>query len=127
MYGLAKLQMSSSRNIINIKNPKHAELNEQQRRVLNTAAKYTSLLSVALICSIPTIMIILINGLLWDEEYDENIFKIMWLWMAFDCFINLVCLWLQFNVAEKYYKRYCMCCGNVCKWIVTGIAGLRMK
>ena len=122
MYKLTKLRQSSSRNVFNNgKNP--TVFNKFQKKLLYTTSKYVTLLTIALISTWISASASITANILYGDEEDYNKHWIVWvtagIMICIDCVINIICLSLQYPFADKYYKKYCICFGNCCMYLVT--------
>lgn len=110
---LTKSQMQSTMDITNIK------LSNSQKKILNNASKYVSLLALAIFTSILTAVGWSLSTFIWDPVENYNTWnsyleEIMILITAIDTIVNLICLYLQFGFTSKYYNKWC--CGLQCCW-----------
>ena len=89
------------------------QFNQSQMELLHTTTKYVTLLSIAMISSWGNFICIIINIILPADTMkgDENMVHI-------DCVINIVCLYLQYPFANRYYDKYCVCFGKCCTYLV---------
>ena len=104
---------------------KSVHMDEKQKELLEAAAKYMTLLNIAVISSLINGMIAVayqgvINVLNKDDDKNllvlstmiSNILTIM------DNTINIVCLSLQYSFNKRYYERLCNCFAHCCMdWI----------
>eukprot|EP01084_Bolivina_argentea_P010488 19534_1 len=97
-----------------------AELSPSQRFMINSAAKYASILSLAIITSIISVIGWNVATLLWDvtanwNQYNSFLQQIMLLTSTMDAIVNELCLYLQFSFTAKYYDKYCQrCMAKIC-------------
>eukprot|EP01084_Bolivina_argentea_P249328 417325_1 len=102
---LTKLRANTSRNV-NANN----KLNEKQHQLINQIAKYNALFSVAACTSLTVSIVVFLFAVfitvndrsLWVTAVVQSISNI-------DCAVNVICLWLQYQIAAKYYDKYCIC------------------
>ena len=96
---LANLRATSMRNVHDhVQTQSAIKLNKSQTKIINQAARYMSLTSLAMISSIITFM--------------PFFFRVNYLFLVgsyFDCMVNVICLFLQFAFATRYYDKYCGC------------------
>ena len=90
------------------------QLSPSQKKILGNAAKYVSLLSLAIFTSILTSIGWMLSSFLWDVEENYGttnsyLEESMVLLTNFVAVVNLICLYLQFSFATKLYQKYC--CG----------------
>ena len=94
--------------------------NKRKEELLYTSAKYVSLLSIAIITSFLT------TGIYWylysivNDSLSWSIMgaEILILVASVDCVVNIICLYLQYSFAKKYYDRYCGCMSRLCKGFI---------
>ena len=87
------------------------ELNDKQATIINVITKQTILTSIAINSSIIYhigILIIRINY----ENINQVIFFFVTLYMSFDAFINILCVYLGFRFANQYYIKLCNNCDD---------------
>ena len=108
MYALAKMRASSYTN------HRGSVFNVQQKQLLYTTTKYASLLSLALISTFVFHVLVMIENAVTGEG------KILSSPMAsIDCVINILCLYLQYPFADEFYKKFCICFGKCCLYLLT--------
>ena len=84
-------------------------LSQQQMILLNTTSKYLSLLALAIVTSIITMILNTLIGGMMDVDIKA---QLAGGGAAVDCANNIICLYLQFSFANGYYNRYCGCFGK---------------
>ena len=99
MYKLTRLRRGES-----------TKLTQQQMKLLNIAAKYISLLGLAIFTTWITFILIL----MYAHTLPWNIAEIQLFLAQFaiECAVNVICLYLQYPFAKKYYYKYCECFGR---------------
>ena len=94
------------------------ELNQRQLRMLYTTSKYVSLLTFAQFTTIITcVIMILLIQFMWDK-YEGLSRCILSMVVSMDSANNLLCLYLQYPFAERYYDKYCACFGKLWQCIL---------
>ena len=128
MYILTQLRQSSVNPFADIddENNNGAKLNKEQIKLLNTTAKYISLLSLAILtswCTFAQIVAYIPTANLWGE-FGRQIIRVQY---SLDCTINILCLYLQYPFAEGLYNKYCKCLGNFWLFILRRNAEKKMN
>eukprot|EP01084_Bolivina_argentea_P029222 54228_1 len=101
-------------------------LNEKQKALIQKTHKYVSIFSLALITTFFT----LILWVLYSIAYRVSKLEVLSLKMVIfahviDYIINIICLYLQFSFAAKYYDKYCKCIQHCCCWKKVFIINVR--
>ena len=123
MYALVKMRARSVYHYSNIDKKEIVIFNEQQRKLLHVTAKYMTLLSIAIIS---TWIALSIAYLPRQHVFPSIPCERNMLFLP-DCVINVLCLYLQFPFADKYYRRCCGCFGVCCVWLLIKKASPRLK
>ena len=126
---LKKLLQLVKMHATQVQSKSNFKLNKSQIVMMKTAAKYGSLLSVAIFANIFTSIGWSLLAFKWENEvgccwneYNAFLNQLMVLLTIIDVLINVICLYLQFKFASKYYNVYCkkplefICC---CEKILT--------
>ena len=129
MYTLTKMRQSSiAYGVSNEIDEDVIKLNNQQMKFLQMTSKYISLLSLAIITTWITFIDNIIYGKIvkrWGwTVIGHEIFGVQY---AIDCAVNVLCLYLQYSFARKYYEKYCQCLGNCCLLILKKMAERQMR
>ena len=105
------------------KNKKDVGLNVKQESILNTASKYAILSSIAIISTQLYLIsqlnnVISING---SQDYYNWSFRIYTALLSLDCFINSLCIFLNFEFNQLCFLKCCClcdsCCHSICRCI----------
>ena len=95
---------------------------EDDKELLYVTTKYVTLLSIAIISSFVSwsvsIGLLLMRG-------NANVQRRSWLMyntinctlVCIDCTVNIICLYLQYSFAQRYYDKYCGWFGNCCTYL----------
>ena len=126
MLNMAELHKSSLKDVMD---ESAIELNKQQKILLINAARYISLLMVAMISGIINVLIFGSVYDLWNIDFDfhMNFARLMWSTSCLDCAINVTSLYLQFPFAKGHYNKYCCCLRSLCEFILARNAKKRMQ
>ena len=91
---------------------------DEQRELLQTTAKYISLLSLAIFTTWITFVSVVIysNTGNWGV-LGYQIYTMQW---SVDCMINIICLYLQYPFSKDYYDAYCTCLSKCCLYFLVG-------
>ena len=103
---LIELQATSLRNVVDINT---VALNDTQQELLQRTSRYIILISIAMITS-------LFTWILWIFWIDMPGIRII---NNIDCTTNVICLYLQYPFATKYYDRYCKCTNKCLNMILS--------
>eukprot|EP01084_Bolivina_argentea_P189425 325743_1 len=105
-------------------NPLDNDLNQKQVKIIKAVSKITVLSSVAIISSqlflISEAIISIYDrqkGYSWETSALPT--RISRLYLPIDCIINIVCIELSFDFANKPYHRLCCCLDFICNAIAT--------
>merc|ERR1712228_432986 len=97
------------------------KLNGRQKLLIRKASKYVSLLSLAAGFDSVAAIIWTLVEYLWDAEINHNfdrsnvvLKEVFLLICSICCIVNMICLYLKFSFASKYYNKYCQ------KWLECG-------
>ena len=115
MYQLTKLRASTMKNVFDEDNA--GNLNKSQQDLLQTTSKYISLLALAIFTSFTTflifgIMIIIARVIESGGKMEFYAISSIFIVSPIDCTINMICLYLQYPFAKRYYDKYCKCFGR---------------
>eukprot|EP01084_Bolivina_argentea_P217987 370008_1 len=108
---LAEAQSNSPISCCNIK------LNKSQKKLINQVSRYNALFTLAAITSfmvVITFSICAVISMLYDYDYIPLLQCIT----IVDCLVNIVCIFLQYSFATKYYIKYCHCLDKYWKQMV---------
>ena len=94
---LTKLRATSMKNVMD---ENALKLNKTQTKLIKQTSRYITLITIAMITSSITITIFIF--------WRSNTIMVAY----FDCTINVICLYLQYPFATKYYDKYCGCFGK---------------
>ena len=89
----------------------------ERRRLLHTTIKYVTLLSFALISTWITFILSAVD-IVWNGNNFLDLAN--GIFACLDCVVNILCLYLQYPFAERYYHRFCGCFRNCCILLVGG-------
>ena len=112
MYELIKMRAS---DIGSNRRGSRAAFNDQQKQLLMVTTKYVSLLAFAIISTWVRLL-----AFIAEVIYDD-ISTISGILGNVDNIINILCLYLQYPFAKKYYDKYCICAylGKCCIYCLT--------
>eukprot|EP01084_Bolivina_argentea_P125254 221938_1 len=106
-----------------IRNLNNIRLNTFQYKLIDQISKYNALFSLATFTSVLTITVMIIAALIPrntnDVEWFVNGLQIISIISTIDAFLNIICLYLQYKFASKYYNKYCKYCDLCWKSIFT--------
>ena len=89
------LTQTSATSMKNVMDENALKLNKTQTKLLDRTSRYVSLIILAMISSFITIILFI------SLNTPAIIFSF------FDCTVNVICLYLQYPFATKYYDKYC--------------------
>ena len=101
LSNLAKERASTIRSMNIPESPSNIDLNKQQMRISDLAARYLGLFVIA---NLSTIFLSLFSVMI-DTESGLK-FRLV----TIDLTVNLICVHLQFGSAQNHYHRLCGCC-----------------
>ena len=120
MYKITKLRATSLKNLS--QNNAQIKLTKKQNELLNTTSKYLSLSALAIFTTFFAVAVIWYAWELYGEYnqfWDEIIRQIVIMVYPIDCTINVICLYLQYSFATRYYNKYCACFGKCWGYFLT--------
>ena len=94
---LTKSQTNTVKNLENI------ELNESQQKLINQISRYNALFSLAVFTS--ALVVVAVSVTIKDSTY--WLINVTNYCTTIDCIVNIVCIYLQYSFATKYYIKYC--------------------
>eukprot|EP01083_Nonionella_stella_P139919 427867_1 len=106
---LMKVTQSHSKTLRNVLVFDADVLNKSQQKLVTSIARYVALFTLASVTSL-TSLILLFIGFVRVHNRDvahSNWTFVLSMFVAADCAINVVCLYLQYVFATKHYKKYC--------------------
>ena len=123
LLALTRAQTNTIRNLDNYK------LNESQEKLINQVSRYNSLFTLAASTSIAVSIALGVAAIVSVDEgsADYGIVPIMQCITLFDCVVNVICLFLQYSFATKYYNKYCVCIDKCWKSILYKQVKLGLK
>ena len=89
---LASLQSSSA---------DQSKLNETQLKLVNLSTKYITLFGIG------TVVVFISFTFQIAYHHTFWLYHVHIITTSIDCSISIICLYLQYTFASKYYKRYC--------------------
>ena len=106
LLALARLQAPTMKNILSNQRAKDVKLNASQQKLINRTSRYVSLFSVAMVVTIILVLTVFLDAL---GKFYLRRFEVALIIGALDVTIHVITLYLQYNFATKYYKKFCKC------------------
>ena len=105
VHNLMKLVKARANSAKNVLDESALKLNKTQTKFINQTARYVSLLTLATLSSIATLLGIFVNLI------SDNLLVgyALGLHISFDTSVNMILLCLQYPFANTYFDRYCQC------------------
>eukprot|EP01084_Bolivina_argentea_P213655 362793_1 len=108
ILSLAELRRGSQIDVMQGNSPSNVKLNAFQLKMISLSSKYVALFTIAAVAS-------LIVMIFWAYQGLEILSVPTICTLAgVDACINILCLYLQYSFAQKYYNKYCglieICC-----------------
>ena len=114
---LRQLSSYNKNNDIEIK--KQIKLSEHHLVIIDQISRHVALLSLAIFTTILTMMS---YGIVVNARNNVSILlEIFGIVEIIDVTINVICLYLQFSFAKKYYVKYCKCLQLFWKYIFSAL------
>ena len=121
MYSLTNMRAPSVNQFSALEDIDDITLNKQQRDLIKATSKYVALLTLAIvICWIGMIIIMIAYAFVYgyyNESHEGSViicFHFLHIAIVFNTSGNILCLYLQYSFAKKYYNKYCGCLGKIC-------------
>ena len=120
MYKVTKLRSSSITNVVNLVDISKITINSSQAKLLDKTSRYVSVLFFAICSSFMTYIVFFVCASYFFAQ-DQRPYSLGVALMAasIDCAMNVICLYLQYPFAKKYYDKYCGWSGQFWNWLFT--------